>query len=143
MKHVLVIGAGRVGRAIVHFFGAEAGYRVRIADVHPERAAAVAEEVAEAEAFPGSVADAAGLEEAMADQEAVISAAPFTANVQIAQVAAKCGVHYLDLTEDVAVTKAVKELAEGAPNAFVPQCGVAPGFISLASGRCPTSRTTA
>lgn len=132
MKHVLVIGAGRVGRAIVHFFGAEAGYRVRIADIHPERAAAVAAELAEAEAFPGSVGDEAGLREAMADQEAVISAAPFTANVQIAKAAASAGLHYLDLTEDVKVTQAVKELAKGSSNAFVPQCGVAPGFISLA-----------
>lgn len=132
MKHVLVIGAGRVGRTIVHFLGAEEGYRVRIADVHPERAAAVAGEVEVAKAFEGSVADAAGLEKAMQGMQVVISAAPFTANMQIAEVAAKCGLHYLDLTEDVRVTQFTKDLAKTADTAFVPQCGVAPGFISLA-----------
>jgi saccharopine dehydrogenase-like NADP-dependent oxidoreductase len=40
-------------------------------------------------------------------------------------------VHYLDLTEDVATTRMVKDLAEGASTAFIPQCGLAPGFISI------------
>jgi saccharopine dehydrogenase-like NADP-dependent oxidoreductase len=34
-------------------------------------------------------------------------------------------------TEDVATTRMVKEFAEGAGTAFVPQCGLAPGFISI------------
>lgn len=62
--------------------------------------------------------------------------------------------HYLDLTEDVAVTAKVKEMAkkvrahcaavavglaqfgvcsQTTRSAFVPQCGVAPGFITLAA----------
>ena len=49
----------------------------------------------------------------------------------IAQAARIAGVHYLDLTEDVATTRLVKELAEGAATAFVPQCGLAPGFIAI------------
>jgi len=43
------------------------------------------------------------------------------------------GLHYFDLTEDVEVTKAVRKLAEGAETVFVPQCGLAPGFISIAA----------
>ena len=43
------------------------------------------------------------------------------------------GVHYLDLTEDVASTRRIRELATGAPCAFIPQCGLAPGFISIAA----------
>jgi saccharopine dehydrogenase-like NADP-dependent oxidoreductase len=132
MHHVLVVGAGRVGRAITHFLAAESGYRVRLADASPERAAAVVAEVDGAEAFPEGVAEPAALERSMAGQAAVISAAPFTANKGIAAAAAKCGVHYLDLTEDVEVTRFTKELAKEAATAFVPQCGVAPGFISLA-----------
>ena len=68
----------------------------------------------------------------MDGMDAVVSAAPFIANPQIAETAAECGVHYFDLTEDVKVTQFVKELAEDADTAFVPQCGVAPGFVSLA-----------
>ena len=41
------------------------------------------------------------------------------------------GVHYLDLTEDVASTRRIKEVAWGARTAFVPQCGLAPGFVSI------------
>jgi saccharopine dehydrogenase-like NADP-dependent oxidoreductase len=41
--------------------------------------------------------------------------------------------HYFDLTEDVEVTRAVRATAEGASTAFVPQCGLAPGFISIAA----------
>jgi saccharopine dehydrogenase-like NADP-dependent oxidoreductase len=40
-------------------------------------------------------------------------------------------VHYFDLTEDVATTRMVKELSEDAKTAFVPQCGLAPGFIAI------------
>jgi saccharopine dehydrogenase-like NADP-dependent oxidoreductase len=41
--------------------------------------------------------------------------------------------HYFDLTEDVEVTRSVRATAEGATTAFVPQCGLAPGFISIAA----------
>src|SRR5690606_7281367 len=62
---------------------------------------------------------------------AVLSAAPFHLTTRIAEAAAKSGVHYLDLTEDVASTGRVKELAKGAKTAVIPQCGLAPGFISI------------
>lgn len=132
-KHVLVIGAGRVGRTIAHMLAATGSYRVRIADADPTVAAAVAAQIgAAAEAFPQGVADLAALADSLQGVEAVVSAAPFVANPQIAEAAKAAGVHYLDLTEDVQVTQHVKNLAEGADTAFIPQCGVAPGFISLA-----------
>jgi len=53
--------------------------------------------------------------------------------VAVAEAARNAGTHYFDLTEDVAVTRAVRRLAEGAETAFVPQCGLAPGFISIAA----------
>src|SRR3712207_7988712 len=49
----------------------------------------------------------------------------------VAQAARLADVNYFDLTEDVATTRMVKELAEGASTAFIPQCGLAPGFISI------------
>src|SRR5690606_38815715 len=41
--------------------------------------------------------------------------------------------HYFDLTEDTKVTAEVKRIAKDAKTAFVPQCGLAPGFISIAA----------
>jgi saccharopine dehydrogenase-like NADP-dependent oxidoreductase len=51
----------------------------------------------------------------------------------VAQIAREFNLHYFDLTEDVQVTHQVKEVAQGAATAFVPQCGLAPGFISIAA----------
>ncbi len=56
---------------------------------------------------------------------------PTSLTATIARAARGAGVHYFDLTEDVATTRMVKELASDAPTAFVPQCGLAPGFISI------------
>ncbi len=39
--------------------------------------------------------------------------------------------HYFDLTEDIEATNQVKVLSAGAAHAFMPQCGLAPGFISI------------
>jgi saccharopine dehydrogenase-like NADP-dependent oxidoreductase len=65
--------------------------------------------------------------------EAVVSSLPYFCNVGVARVARAEGLHYFDLTEDVAVTQAVRELAEGSDKVFAPQCGLAPGFISIAA----------
>src|ERR1700720_2279050 len=62
---------------------------------------------------------------------AVLSAAPYHATRLIAEAAKAGGAHYLDLTEDVASTRAVKQLSLGARTAFIPQCGLAPGFITI------------
>ena len=61
----------------------------------------------------------------------MLSAAPFHLTIAIAEAAASAGVHYLDLTEDVESTRRVKALAEPPNTAFIPQCGLAPGFISI------------
>ena len=132
MNKVLVVGAGRVGRTIVHMLCAEKDYEVRVADAQPDVAAAVADELSGAEAFAGATIDKKAFRRAMDGVTAVISAAPFTVNEVIAQAAAEAGVAYLDITEDVKVTQFVKELARDAATAFIPQCGVAPGFITLA-----------
>ena len=65
--------------------------------------------------------------------DAVISSLPFYCNVAVAEAARRAGIHYFDLTEDVEVTRAVRRISEGASQAFVPQCGLAPGFISIAA----------
>jgi saccharopine dehydrogenase-like NADP-dependent oxidoreductase len=54
-------------------------------------------------------------------------------NPTVAAAARRANIHYFDLTEDVEVTRSVRRTAEGAASAFVPQCGLAPGFISIAA----------
>ena len=41
------------------------------------------------------------------------------------------GCHYFDLTEDMHATREIMRLAEAAQTVFMPQCGLAPGFVGI------------
>ena len=130
MRDVVVIGAGKIGSAIALMLADSGDYRVTVAD-------RAADQLARVEAHPAvstvavDIADHAALESLLSKNFAVLSAAPFHLTGAIAQAAAAVGTHYLDLTEDVATTRQVEVLAQGAKSAFIPQCGLAPGFISV------------
>jgi saccharopine dehydrogenase-like NADP-dependent oxidoreductase len=63
--------------------------------------------------------------------DAIVNALPYHLAVATATLAREAGCHYFDLTEDVAATREIKRLAHGARTAFMPQCGLAPGFIGI------------
>ncbi len=63
--------------------------------------------------------------------EVVISSLPYYLNLYVAEAAKLAQVNYFDLTEDIHVTRTVKKMAENQAVAFVPQCGLAPGFINM------------
>lgn len=130
MKTVLIIGAGKIGSILAELLAGSGDYRVRLAD----RSEAQFEGMAENPAIEPRVLDVGdqqALAQAMGGCFAVISAAPFHLTTAIAQAAAQTGAHYLDLTEDVASTRVVRKLAATARSAFLPQCGLAPGFITI------------
>ena len=64
-------------------------------------------------------------------QDAIISALPYSCNPLVAELAHESGVHYFGFTEDGVVTRSVMKLIAGASMAFIPQCGLAPDFISM------------
>ncbi|WP_281004615.1 saccharopine dehydrogenase family protein [Mesorhizobium atlanticum] len=129
MKNIVVVGAGKIGSTIAEMLSATGDYRVTLVD---RSAAQLAAELPAGVATQElDIAAAGELEKVLAGKFAVLSAAPFHLTTRIAEAAAATGVHYLDLTEDVVSTRRVKELARGAKNAFIPQCGLAPGFISI------------
>ncbi len=41
------------------------------------------------------------------------------------------GIHYFDLTEDVATTKTIIDLSKTSQGLMAPQCGLAPGFVGI------------
>lgn len=130
MKDVVVVGAGKIGATIADLLAATGSYRVLVVD----RSAAQLEGLDGCPAIvtrPLDVAEEGALAAILDGKFAVLSAAPFQLTERIARATAAAGVHYLDLTEDVASTRAVKALAAGASTAFIPQCGLAPGFISI------------
>jgi saccharopine dehydrogenase-like NADP-dependent oxidoreductase len=129
MKSILVIGAGHIGSTLAALLQGSGDYAVTLTDKSEAALAAIAIPGVRTRAL--DVTAAAELQAAMAGAYAVVSAAPYHLTVAIAEAARACGVHYLDLTEDVAATRRVKALAVGATSAFIPQCGLAPGFISI------------
>ena len=130
MRDVVVVGAGHIGSTIALLLSEAGNYRIIVAD-RDAKALAEMSTLPRVEHRVLDVADALALAELLRDKFAVLSAAPYYLTFNVAQAAKSAGAHYLDLTEDVACTRKVKALAEGATNAFIPQCGLAPGFISI------------
>jgi len=139
VHNILVIGGGKIGSVVADLLvdkPEQGGYRVTVAD---RSAATLAQITAGGNPRLNTllldVADPVALCDALQGRFAVLSAAPFHLTLKVAQAARGAGVHYLDLTEDVSSTRAIRELARdeaGAkPVAFIPQCGLAPGFISI------------
>ena len=131
-KNILVVGAGKIGQVVADLLAGSGDYQVTLADRDAVALDALAGSPATAVTHELlDVTDARALRRAVEGRFAVLSAAPFHLTQHIAQAARDQGVHYLDLTEDVASTRAIRALAEGATSALIPQCGLAPGFISI------------
>jgi len=137
VQKILVLGAGKIGSLISGLLAESGDYEVHLADVDPGVARGVAEahRLDRLRSFGLDARDQAALAAHLAAEPvaAVISSLPYYCNVGVAEAARKAGLHYFDLTEDVSVTRAVRRLADGAEQAFVPQCGLAPGFVSIAA----------
>jgi len=133
MKKVVILGAGKIGRMCAHLLQRSGDYAVTSVDAHASGLEWVRRHVPGVHCEQAAFDDAKAMDRVLAGQWAVISCAPFFCNPLIAERAKAHGVHYLDLTEDVAVTKKVMALAQGASTAFIPQCGLAPGYITIAA----------
>jgi saccharopine dehydrogenase-like NADP-dependent oxidoreductase len=130
MKHVVVVGAGHIGSTIASLLSETGDYRITVADQSAEQLAGLAH-LARVDHAVLDVADGPALKALLTGKFAVLSAAPYHLTIHVAEAAKAAGAHYLDLTEDVASTRKVKALAVDAKTAFIPQCGLAPGFISI------------
>jgi saccharopine dehydrogenase-like NADP-dependent oxidoreductase len=132
-RKILILGAGKIGGAIVDLLHGSGAYDISLADSN----AAFLKQAAgdRARTHEIDVSDRAALSKVAQGQDAVISALPFFLNPGVAQVCADVGAHYFDLTEDVETTRAVKAIATTAKVAFAPQCGLAPGFISIVANQ--------
>lgn len=137
MHRVLVLGAGKIGALIAGLLGENADYSVAVGDVSREKAEGVvkAHGMARLSAHAVDASDPEALRRHLDlhPADAIVSSLPFYCNVAVAGVARERDAHYFDLTEDVEVTRRVRAIAAGASRAFVPQCGLAPGFVSIAA----------
>lgn len=135
-NNVVVIGAGKIGSAIIKHLTsikAQGDYKVTVIDSYQPSLDAISDIVQETILMP--ITDVASLRQHLGGQAAVLSAADFTANKIIAEACLLEGCSYFDLTEDVETTAHVKELSkkidQDAKQIFMPQCGLAPGFIGI------------
>ncbi|MGH8806709.1 MAG: saccharopine dehydrogenase family protein [Noviherbaspirillum sp.] len=129
---LILLGAGKIGDAIVNLLSHSGDYRLTVVDYDPERLAHM-----QAMGFPGvttvqaDIADPKTVVALIDGHDVSLSACPHFLKSVIASAAKTAGSHYFDLTEDVESARAIRQLAEGSSTAFVPQCGLAPGFISI------------
>jgi len=122
---IAVLGLGNVGRLVARLLH-ESGFSVIAFDALPS--------VAGDQPFGRRVLDVSSsgdLAQALGSSKAVISCLPYHLNAAVAAAAHAGGLHYFDLTEDVSVTKTVRELAETSDRVMAPQCGLAPGYIGI------------
>jgi saccharopine dehydrogenase-like NADP-dependent oxidoreductase len=138
MFAVMIVGAGRIGASIAKLLHNSADYEVTVADHDTgalERVAAVAPvRLLKLEAEHDIKYLTAELRTlANGRRAALLSACSFDVNWFLALSALEAGVSYFDLTEDVETTRRVRELAAQAVDGqvFMPQCGLAPGFIGI------------
>ncbi len=132
MKNILLLGAGKIGGIIADLLAGCGDYHVTVGDAEQ----AALDHLPQHPQITPQRLDVMNKDELLATMQgkfAVLSACPFHITKFVAQAAAEARIHYMDLTEDVACTRLVKSLAESADSAFIPQCGLAPGFISIAT----------
>jgi saccharopine dehydrogenase-like NADP-dependent oxidoreductase len=126
---ITLLGAGHIGQTIARLLADSGSYEVTVVDRDPQALARVA-----GPRIQTRVAETSQPLELLAvlrGQDAVVNALPYHLATLAATQALAAGCHYFDLTEDVAATRAIQALARGARTAFMPQCGLAPGFIGI------------
>lgn len=128
--NVLILGAGNIGTAIAHLFQSVSDYHIVLADRLLKNS-----KDKKIETINCDINNTESLDHLLKAHafDAIISSLPYFCNVSIAEKARKHNVHYFDLTENVATTEAITKIAADAKTVFIPQCGLAPGFINIAA----------
>lgn len=136
-RTVLILGAGKIGSLIACLLSDSGGYSTYLADLNIADAEKLVSKlslsnVTTVELNAENKSDLQAIMHQYAF-EAVISSLPFYCNPLVADLCAELNLNYFDLTEDVEVTRHIQKIAKGLNNVFMPQCGLAPGVISIAA----------
>jgi lysine 6-dehydrogenase len=135
---VLVLGAGRMGLGAAYDLAhnSEGVELLTVADVDGGRARAVAETLGDTRVVAAEVdvEDRARVVELMREHDAALSCVTYFHNLSLARAAVEARTHFCDLGGNNAVVDAELALDEEARAAgvnVVPDCGLAPGMVSV------------
>ncbi len=126
-SNVLILGGGKIGFAIALLLKKSGLYSLTVGDTDPSRLALFAALEIKTQLLQQDTE----LTALVRGQFAVVNALPFHRAIATAQTCANAGVHYFDLTEDVAATHAIQQMGAQSQAVLMPQCGLAPGFIGI------------
>jgi saccharopine dehydrogenase (NAD+, L-lysine-forming) len=134
MINILIFGSGRVGLLTGAMLASSGDYHVHIADIQADRKPLQLSE--HAHNLTHCILDINNHDNVKIfitqhQIQALVAALPYFLTKKVAEAAKAGTVNYFDLTEDVKTTRYVETLAQGADQVFAPQCGLAPGFISV------------
>jgi len=127
---ILIIGAGNIGVAIVNLIPSTV-YEISIADGNANSLnnPLLSNKINKIHL---DIYNEDELKNALDDKNYVINAGPYFLASTIAKAAVAAKTHYFDLTEDIEQSNIIKNLdTKQMKSALVPQCGLAPGFISI------------
>ncbi len=135
MHRVLIAGAGKIGSLIAALLAHSDDYHVFLADIHIDNSQAkrLDKKTAHLEFAQLDAKNSKEISNFLQKNaiNTIVSSLPYFCNTAIATVAKELNLNYFDLTEDTRSAGVINELARSVTSAFVPQCGLAPGFISI------------
>lgn len=125
IRKPLIVGVGRVG-SLIALLLTELG--MQVTGVGMEKSPSMPANI---DYTSADITDPHILTALCRGKDAVIACLPYHLILGVAQVAHTLGLHYLDLTEDVATVHAIRRLAASAGAVMIPHNGLAPGFIGM------------
>jgi saccharopine dehydrogenase-like NADP-dependent oxidoreductase len=137
MTHtIFVAGSGGIGTAVAillrHVWDEETDilFGDRLLFI-AQKACADVEKIGEAEGTLSAIEMTGGWADNISHCDILLDCLPGSLAPQMARLAIKNNMHYVNLTEYVAETKEILSLAEGAQVGLALQSGLAPGFINV------------
>lgn len=129
--NILIIGAGKIGQIIAHLLAQAKSYHILLADIDIQHinTQQLPKNITLTELDINKPESVKTLTKNRID--AIVSCLPYYLTKSVVDIALKSGAHYFDLTEDVEASKYIQKSAQSAAQAFVPHCGLAPGFINI------------
>ncbi len=135
MHRILIVGAGKIGSLIAALLANAGDYHVFLADINIDASQAkrLKSKTPHLNFLQLDAQNSKAVSEFLRKNtmNTIVSSLPYYCNTTIAAVAREFNLNYFDLTEDTRSAGIINELALTVKSAFVPQCGLAPGFISI------------